>query len=87
VFQYNDNVLMKKMKLIKDSVPYFSDLPIKTLMELALSLVPRHYMKHEIIANEHTATEGILFCYMGRIDLLLTSFSKGDYKQENIATE
>jgi hypothetical protein len=56
-------------------------------MELALSLVPQHYMKHEIIANENTPTQGILFCYMGRIDLLLTSFSKGEYTLENIATE
>lgn len=54
---------MKKMKLLKDSVPYFADIPTKTLMELALSLVPRHYMKHEIIANEHASTEGILICY------------------------
>lgn len=63
------------MKILKDSVPYFADIPTKTLMELALSLVPRHYMKHEIIANENASTEGILICYMGRIDLLLTSHS------------
>jgi hypothetical protein len=44
-------------------------------------------MKHEIIANEHSPIEGIMFCYRGRIDLLLTSFSKSEYTKETISTE
>jgi signal-transduction protein with cAMP-binding, CBS, and nucleotidyltransferase domain len=61
------------MALLKGSVCYFKDLPARYLMELALSLIPRHYLKHEIIAKENIPTEGIYFVYQGKVDLLLTT--------------
>lgn len=63
MFDYEDEVLLKKMALLKESVCYFKDLPVNNLMELALSLIPRHYLKHEIIARENILTEGIYFVY------------------------
>ena len=51
-------------------------------MELALSLVPRHYLKHEIIAKENITTEGIFFVYSGRVDILLTKSATTDYSCE-----
>ena len=67
------------MALVKESVLYFNDLPVSHLMEIALSLVPRHYLKDEIIAKENISVEGIYFVYSGRVDILLTNASATAY--------
>jgi hypothetical protein len=74
------------MALLKDSVCYFEDLPVANLMELALSLVPRTYLKHEIIAKENVPSEGIYFVYSGSVDILLTSVSATDYSADKTKT-